>query len=116
MVPPKGTTFRDALDQELATADLHLQAAAEVDGLWLLASLAYQGYAPALLPASAASGYPDDDWSLIRIDGMARRSVGLTRNRRSTPSMPARATSEIIIDVIREIGPHQPGIHVTLEG
>ena len=38
MVPPKGTTFRDALDQELATADLHLQAAAEVDGLWLLAS------------------------------------------------------------------------------
>ena len=115
MLTPVGTTFRDAIDQELETVGVRLQAAAEVDGLRLLASLAYQGYAPALLPASAVSGYPAGDWSLVHVDGLARRSVGLVRNRRTTPSMPVMATKDVLCDVIREIAPRQPGIHVTLE-
>ena len=116
MLTPRGTTFRDAIDQELAAAGVRLTAAAEVDGLRLLASLAYQGYAPALLPASSVSGYPDGNWSLVHVEGLARRSVGLVRNRRTTPSMPIRAAREVVLDVIREIAPHQPGIHVTLDG
>jgi len=114
MLTPVGTAFRDAVDEELASSGLRLRAAAEIDGLRLLTSLAYQGYAPALLPASAASGYSDDIWAIIRIEGLARRSVGLTRSARTTPSTPARAVRETLLDVIREIGPHQPGIHVTL--
>ena len=116
MLTPRGTSFRDAIDQELAAAGVRLTAAAEVDGLRLLASLAYQGYAPALLPASAVSGYPDGNWSLVHVEGLARRSVGLVRNRRTTPSMPIRAAREVVLDVIREIAPRQPGIHVTLDG
>ena len=116
MLTPRGTTFRDAIDQELAAAGVRLTAAAEVDGLRLLASLAYQGYAPALLPASSVSGYPDGNWSLVHVAGLARRSVGLVRNRRTTPSMPIRAAREVVLDVIREIAPRQPGIHVTLDG
>ncbi|MED6330064.1 MAG: LysR family transcriptional regulator [Actinomycetota bacterium] len=116
MLTPRGTTFRDAIDQELAAAGVRLTAAAEVDGLRLLASLAYQGYAPALLPASAVSGYPDGNWSLVHVEGLARRAVGLVRNRRTTPSMPIRAAREVVLDVIREIAPRQPGIHVTLDG
>ncbi len=116
MLTPRGTTFRDAIDQELAAAGVRLTAAAEVDGLRLLASLAYQGYAPALLPASTVSGYPSGDWSLVQVEGLARRSVGLVRNRRTTPSMPIRAAREVVLDVIREIAPRQPGIHVTLDG
>ena len=116
MLTPRGTTFRDAIDQELAAAGVRLTAAAEVDGLRLLASLAYQGYAPALLPASAVSGYPDGNWSLVHVEGLARRSVGLVRNRRTTPSMPIRAAREVVLDLIREIAPRQPGIHVTLDG
>jgi DNA-binding transcriptional LysR family regulator len=116
MLTPRGTTFRDALDQELAASGVRLTAAAEVDGLRLLASLAYQGYAPALLPASAVSGYPEGDWSLVHVDGLARRSVGLVHNRRTTPSMPTRAARDIVLEIIREIAPHQPGIHVTLGG
>ena len=114
MLTPVGTTFRDAIDQELETVGVRLQAAAEVDGLRLLASLAYQGYAPALLPASAVSDYPAGEWSLVYVDGLARRSVGLVRNRRTTPSMPVMATKDVLCDVIRENGPRQPGIHVTL--
>ena len=105
MLTPRGTTFRDAIDQELAA-----------DGVRLLASLAYQGYAPALLPASTVSGYPSGDWSLVHVEGLARRSVGLVRNRRTTPSMPIRAAREVVLNVIREIAPRQPGIHVTLDG
>ena len=116
MLTPRGTPFRDAIDQELAATGVRLTAAAEVDGLRLLASLAYQGYAPALLPASAVSGYPDGNWSLVHVEGLARRSVGLVRNRRTTPSMPIRAAREVVLDVIREIAPRQPGIHVTLDG
>jgi len=116
MLTPRGTTFRDAIDQELAAVGVRLTAAAEVDGLRLLASLAYQGYAPALLPASAVSGYPEGGWSLVHVEGLARQSVGLVRNRRTTPSMPTRAATDVILDVIREIAPHQPGIHVTLNG
>ena len=116
MLTPRGTTFRDAIDQELAASGVRLTAAAEVAGLRLLASLAYQGYAPALLPASAVSGYPEGGWSLVHVEGLARRSVGLVRNRRTTPSMPTRAATDVILDVIREIAPHQPGIHVTLDG
>ena len=116
MLTPRGTTFRDALDQELAASGVRLTAAAEVDGLRLLASLAYQGYAPALLPASAVSGYPEGEWSLVHVEGLARRSVGLVHNRRTTPSMPTRAARDVVLEVIREIAPHQPGIHVTLGG
>ena len=116
MLTPRGTTFRDAIDQELAAAGVRLTAAAEVDGPRLLASLAYQGYAPALLPASTVSGYPSGDWSLVHVEGLARRSVGLVRNRRTTPSMPIRAAREVVLNVIREIAPRQPGIHVTLDG
>ncbi|HJO80310.1 MAG: LysR family transcriptional regulator [Acidimicrobiales bacterium] len=114
MLTPVGTAFRDAVDQELAGSGLRLQAAAEIDGLRLLTSLAYQGYAPALLPASAASGYPDEPWAIIRVEGLARRSVGVARSLRTTPSTPARAAHDVLLEVIREIGPQQPGIHVTL--
>ena len=115
MLTPVGTTFRDAVDEELTEVGVELRAIAEVDGLRLLASLAYQGHAPALLPASAASGYADGEWTLVRVEGLSRRSVALIRNKRTTPSLPARASREVIREVIREIGPDQPGIHVTLE-
>ena len=115
MLTPAGTAFRDAVDEELTEVGVELRAIAEVDGLRLLASLAYQGHAPALLPASAASGYPDGEWTLVRVEGLSRRSVALIRNKRTTPSLPARASREVIREVIREIGPDQPGIHVTLE-
>ena len=115
MLTPPGTTFRDSVDEELAEAGIELQTVAEVDGLRLLASLAYQGHVPALLPASAASGYPAGEWAVVRVEGLSRRSVVLIRNRRTTPSLPARASREVLHQVIRKIGPDQPGIHVTLE-
>ena len=61
MMAAQGTFFRDSLDEELSSAGVEMKISAEVDGLRLLASLAFQGHAPAILPASAASGYPDNN-------------------------------------------------------
>ena len=114
MLTPTGTTFRDTLDAELAVAGIRLRPKVEIDGLRLLTSLAYQGYAPALLPASAASGFPAGDWALVRIAGLDRRTVVLAPNRRTPPSLAVQATCDQLREVIRDIGPHQPGIHVTM--
>ncbi len=51
MLTPRGTTFRDSVDQEAEAAGVRLKIHAEVDGMLLLASLAYEGFGPALLPA-----------------------------------------------------------------
>jgi DNA-binding transcriptional LysR family regulator len=115
MLTPAGTTFRDAIDKELASIGVHLVPAAEVDGLRLLASLALQGHAPALLPASAAFDHPEDNWVLIRVDGLTRRSVGLIFNQRTTPSTPVRSTIEVLASVVRDIAPQQPGVYLTFD-
>jgi LysR family hydrogen peroxide-inducible transcriptional activator len=52
LLEPPGTTFRDNLDEQATVAGIRLVAQAEVDGMRLLASLAFQGFGAALLPAS----------------------------------------------------------------
>lgn len=114
MLTPVGTTFRDTLDAEFAAAGIRLRPKAEIDGLRLLTSLAWQGYAPAILPASAATGFPAGNWAVVRIEGLERRSVLLARHRRTAPSLPVQAATDELRSVIRDMGPHQPGIHVTM--
>ena len=54
LLEPSGTAFRDELDREAAAAGVELRAKAEVDGLRLIASLAFQGFGAAIVPATAA--------------------------------------------------------------
>jgi DNA-binding transcriptional LysR family regulator len=111
LLEPKGTTFRDKLDEHCAAAGIELRAQAEVDGMRLLASLAFQGFGAAILPASAAPGWVGGDWKRIPIDGLEGRSVGLGTRRRGLLSAPARALREVLREVIDEEAPNQPGIH-----
>ena len=92
-------------------AGLELVPKAEVDGIRLMASLAFQGFGAAIVPASAAPGWLGGDWRTIPIDGLDGPSVGIagaargycrprpgpcaTCSARSSPTGP----------------PHQPGIH-----
>ena len=102
-----------AVPQTEATLVLRGQAMAEaIVDLTRAMGTPFDVSGAAWLSPDATGGTGD---RLIRVEGMARRSVGLTRSRRTTPSMPARAARDMLIEVIREIGPHQPGIHVTLE-
>ena len=102
LLPPTGTAFRDELDMEARAARVALQPKAEVDGLRLLTSLAFQGFAPAVVPASAAPTWLEGEWKRVTIDGLSPRLVGLAQNRRRTPSAPTRATIDVIRQVVAE--------------
>ena len=57
LLPLPGTSFRDELDRLTRPLGITLQPAAEIDGLRLIASLAFEGYGPAILPATAIPGF-----------------------------------------------------------
>ena len=44
LLPPRGTALRRIIDRAAAAVDVELQAQAEIDGVRLLASLAFEGY------------------------------------------------------------------------
>jgi LysR family hydrogen peroxide-inducible transcriptional activator len=113
LLEPVGTSFRDELDVSAAAAGVTLTPQAEVDGMRLLASLAHEGYGPAVLPFTAVASWRDDGWTLAGVDGLSPRSVGLARRRRGLLSAPALAVREVLHEVIVAEARHQPGVQVT---
>lgn len=111
LLPPAGTAFRDEIDTDARRARVTLQPLAEIDGLRLLASLAFQGFGAALLPASAAPRYLDGDWARVGVEGLSPRAVGIAVPRRSPPSAPTRAVIDLLTALIADIGPDHAGIH-----
>ena len=112
LLEPPGTAFRDDLDRQAAALGLTLRTKAEVDGMRLVASLAFEGFGAAVLPASAVPSWYPGDFTTVTVEGVVGRTVGLARRRRGMPSAPARAVREVLLDVIREQAPLQPGITV----
>lgn len=115
IVEPPGRPFRDQLDALFAERGWELKVKAEVDGPRLVASLAFEGFGVAILPASAVSNRPDLGWHTARLDDLPGRAVGLATRRHGLLSAPARALREVLDDVIDEQADHQPGIHPTAE-
>jgi DNA-binding transcriptional LysR family regulator len=111
LLEPVGTAFRDELDHEAAVAGVTLRALAEVDGLRLITSLTFQGFGPAIIPATAAPPWLEGSWARVAVDGLARRSVGLAQRRRGLPSAPARALHDIVSRVVAEEANGLDGVH-----
>jgi LysR family hydrogen peroxide-inducible transcriptional activator len=111
LLEPTGTSFRDELDAEAAAAGITLRARAEVDGLRLIATLAFQGFGAAIVPATAAPRWLEGAWERVAVDGLDRRSVGLTRRRRGMLSAPARALRECIRETVRLEAGSLEGVH-----
>lgn len=114
LLEPVGTGFRDDLDDDADRAGMKLEALAEVDGMRLLASLAYQGHGAAILPASAVVDWSDGTWRTLPLDGTTPRAVGLATPRRGRLSSPAQATVELLHEAVREQVPHRRGLQLTL--
>ena len=114
VLPPEGTLFRSEVDEAAAAAGVTLRPRAELDGMRLLASLAFQGFAPALVPATAAATESGAGWRTVQIDDMSTRSVGLAHRRWTTLSAPARAVKDLVAEVVAQQGNQQPGLHVTV--
>jgi LysR family hydrogen peroxide-inducible transcriptional activator len=113
LLEPPGTAFRDDLDAQASVAGVTLTTKAEVDGMRLVASLAFEGFGAAVLPASAAPRQQGGErpWKIVGVDGLTRRSVGLVRRRRGLPSAPARALTEVLRRTVAIEAERQPGIY-----
>jgi LysR family hydrogen peroxide-inducible transcriptional activator len=111
VLPPVGTAFRGDLDQAATQAGVQLLPKAEVDGVRLTASMVFQGFAPAILPATAVLSWQSNgEWKTMPLREMPPRQVGLVVRRRGLPSAPTRAVVEVVRDVVSREGHHQPGI------
>jgi len=112
LLEPKGTGFRDDLEADATRAGVELVPAAEVDGMRLLASLAFQGYGAAVLPASAVQREEDPHWKAIPLDGCTPRAVGVAVPRRGRLSAAGRATQTVLQHVLATDGPSREGIRL----
>lgn len=107
-----GTPFRQEVDETFRVKGLRAQPKLEVDGLRLLASLAFQGFGVAIVPATAAPGWIGGPWTRIRVEGLSRRTVGLAARRRGMPTVAAQATVEVLRKVVAAHAPDVQGLHV----
>jgi DNA-binding transcriptional LysR family regulator len=115
VLPAPGTALREDIDVEARRQGVTLAPVAEIDGVRLLSSLAFEGYAAALIPATAVPGWLRGDFTRVAVANIPRRLVGLAHRRRSTLSAPARAVADVLADVVRAKGPRQPGVHLLSE-
>jgi DNA-binding transcriptional LysR family regulator len=112
LLEPQGTAFRDELDQQASRNGVVLRPLAQVDGLRLVASLAFEGFGAAVLPSTAVPNWLNGAWRLVAVDDLAPRRVGLAHTRRGRLSAPARA----VYDAVREVvaGADQDGVRSLL--
>lgn len=112
LLEPRGTAFRDELDDEAARAGVEMRAQAEIDGIRLLTSLAFEGFGPAMVPATAAPPWIEMACRRVSVEGLTPRSVGLAVPRGGRLSAPARAVREAIRELVAATD--QRGVHPTV--
>lgn len=110
LLEPRGTAFRDELDAAAAGAGVELRTLAEVDGMTLVASLAFRGFGPAIVPTTATLDEPEGDWVRIPVAGLLHRDVGLARRRSGRLAAPARALRELLLELVAALAPRHPGV------
>ena len=110
LLPLKGTALRDELDDAAAREGVTLRASIELDGLRTLASLVFDGYGPAILPATAVPRHLRDRFALVGVSGLGRRHVGIAVRRHGLPSAPSRAVRALLESLI-ESGELPTGLH-----
>lgn len=112
LLPPKGAALRRVLDRAAASVDVTLRPQAEIDGVRLLASLAFDGYGAAIVPATAAPRRLGGDFVRIQVPELPRRVVAWVRRRRPAPSAATAAVARILADVVTAHASDQPGVHL----
>jgi LysR family hydrogen peroxide-inducible transcriptional activator len=112
LLPPPGTAFRGELEQAAREAGIALVPKAELDGVRLIASLTFDGYGPAILPATGVPEPYGARWRPIPVAGMPRRQVGVAVRRRGLPSAPARAVLAVLDEIIATDVPRHYGLHL----
>ena len=113
LLPAPGTALRVEIDSAVLPARIELRPAMELDGVRMIASLAFDGYGPAVLPATAVPGHLRERFAVMPVDGLPRRSVGVAQRRRGLPSAPVRAVIDVLGLVVNDLLSMPEGIHPT---
>ena len=111
LLPPPGSALRRVLERAAASADMTLRAQAEVDGVRLLASLAFDGFGAAIVPATAVPTWLEGSFHRITVPELPRRVVAFARRRRPSPTAPTQAALDTLRAVARDEGSRQHGVH-----
>jgi molybdate transport repressor ModE-like protein len=115
MLPPTGAALRRAIDKAASGCGIELQPQVEIDGVRLLASLAFEGFGAAIVPATSVPRWLKGDFKRIAVPELPRRVVGWVQRRRPTPGTPTRALQSVLRDVVATQGAKQPGVYVGAE-
>jgi hypothetical protein len=82
--------------------------------VFVLTSLAFEGFGPAIVPATAIPAWIKGDFTRVSIPQLPRRVVGWASRKRPVPNKPTRAALEIARQVVAKTGDRQPGVTTTL--
>jgi len=111
LLSPPGSNLRVLIDDKARDENVTLRTVAELDGIRLAATLAFQGYAPAIVPVTAIPAWIGrGSWSVLSLQGMPPRHVGLAVRRRGMLSAPASATRDVLRQVVRDLAPTIDGL------
>jgi molybdate transport repressor ModE-like protein len=113
LLPPPGAALRRVLDRAATGVGITLRAQAEIDGVRLLASLAFDGYGVAIVPATAIPRRADADLCCINVPQLPRRVVAWVRRRRPAPTGAVHAVGATLRSVIEASATDQPGVHLS---
>lgn len=102
LLPMPGTALREEIDAAVRPGGVDLHPLMELDGLRLIASLTFDGYGPAILPATAVPPHRRDEFCLLPLAGFPRRRVGVTLRSRGLPSAPTRALIDLLYELVQE--------------
>jgi LysR family hydrogen peroxide-inducible transcriptional activator len=111
LLPLTGTSIRHEIDEACARRGVRLRPIVELDGMRTLASLAFDGYGPAVLPATALPVHLRERFRALAIEGLPPRRVGLAVRRYGFPATPVRAIRQLLFQLVAEATALPQGVH-----
>lgn len=115
LLAARGTAQRRIIDRAAATKGVVLQSQAEIDGVRLMASLVFEGYGAAIVPASAVPGWLKGNFVRVSVTDLPRRVVGWVQRDRPRPNRATFAVRDRAFEVARRHAPRQPGISIDIK-
>ncbi len=114
LLAPLGTAHRRIVDRAAAAHGVVLKTQAEIDGVRLMTSLAFDGYGAAIVPASAIPVWLSGEFTRIAVPQLPRRVVGWVQRARPAPSRATLAVRDTARAVVERHGSRQPGVTVDI--
>ena len=111
LLPPKNNSLRKILDRAAGSQRLVLTPQAEIDGVRLLTSLAFEGFGATIVPATAAPNWLTGNFKRIAVPELPRRVVGWVQQTRPLATKATQAVGAVIREVIEKTDDEQPGVH-----